>query len=107
MLIRSKTNLVKLKHPLETFLMYLFLSKTKLDETHPNVEFCICGYRIPFRKDKNSRSGSLLLYVNKNTPCKQLTAKTSLADLQIITIELDLRKQKWLINWVISLSESK
>ena len=73
------------------------LSETKLDETFTTAQFNIKGFRAPFRKDKNARSGGLLVYVNENIPCKLLSKHISPLDIQSIIFELNLRKQKWLI----------
>ena len=61
----------------------LGIAETKLDDTFPNAQFNIDGYRI-FRKDRNQHGGGLLAYVR--------------ADIsESVTLELQLNKTKCLI----------
>ena len=47
------------------------VSETKLDESFPNNQFSISGYRM-FRQDKNCFGGGLCIYVKENIASKQL-----------------------------------
>ena len=51
------------------------LSETKTDESFPDKQFCLNNFRR-FRKDRNQYRGGIMFYVNKNLPCKRLTAET-------------------------------
>ena len=42
-------------------------SETKQDETFPNQQFKISGYKI-FRRDRNKCGGGIMFYINKNIP---------------------------------------
>ena len=55
------------------------------------------GYAAPFRVDINSSSGGLLVYVNSSIPTTRLKKLKINDDLQILPIEINLRKSKWLI----------
>ena len=44
-------------------------SETKLDETFPNHQFKIHGYKM-YRRDRNKHGGGVICYVNENIPCK-------------------------------------
>ena len=49
-----------------------FLSfECKLDDTFPNKQFHINGFKI-FRCDRNRYEGGLMLYVHEGIPCKLL-----------------------------------
>lgn len=55
---------------------FLFFSvrkgtKTKIDSSFSNSQFCLAGYRM-FKHDRNSFGGGLYIYVNENIPEKQL-----------------------------------
>ena len=75
----------------------LVLAETTLDESHPSSEFYMDDYRKPFRRDKTRYSGGLLIYVNEDIPSRELNHHTCPNDIQHIVIELNLRKQKWLV----------
>ena len=70
-----------------TFDIFL-VCETKIDSFFPNQQFCIPEYRI-FRKDRNSRGGELLFYVNLDFNCKVLFYQTR-HDFEILVLELKL-----------------
>ena len=75
----------------------LVILKTKLDSSFPNSQFEVDGYKSPFRKDRNSNGGRLLIYVKDDTPSCELSDHLPLPDnIEIIATELNFRKQKWL-----------
>ena len=74
------------------------ISETKINPSFPNAQFCYKGYGNPYRKDRSlGAGGGLLLYVNENIPSRKLNAHSVPADIEIICVELNLRKQKWII----------
>ena len=75
----------------------LTIAETKLDNSFPEAQFCLEGYKKPFRLDDTRNSGGLLVYVNNNIPSRRLHLFNFASDIQIIPIELNFRKQKWLI----------
>ena len=75
----------------------LAIAETKLDDSFPEGQFIKQGYKKPYRFDKSSRSGGLLVYVRSDIPSKLLTSFAFQKDIQIITIELNLHRQKWLV----------
>ena len=75
----------------------LTIAETKLDDSFPDSQFCLEGYKKPFRLDDTGNSGGLLVYVNNNIPSRRLHLFKFASDIQIIPIELNFRKQKWLI----------
>ena len=72
-------------------------AETKLDSSFPNSNFLIPGYNTPYRLDVNSNSGGILVYIKETIPSKELKSILIPKDLQIIPIEINLRKSKWLI----------
>ena len=54
------------------------------------------GFKKPYRFDATAVSGGLLTYVNESIPSRVLPHRLP-PDIQCIPIELNLRKQKWLI----------
>ena len=49
-------------------------SETKIDETFPNQQFKISGYKM-FRRDANKHEESTMFYINKNLPCKTVNVE--------------------------------
>ena len=72
------------------------VAETKLDSSFPTTQFVIQGFYNPLRLDINRRSGGLLIYVKGSIPARVLTSFSTLADIQIIAFEINLRKEKWL-----------
>ena len=50
----------------------LLISETKLDDTFPLGQFLINGYSAPYRLDRNSFGGGLMLYIREGIPYKTL-----------------------------------
>ena len=55
------------------------------------------NYGIPYRFDRNSNGGGLLLYVREDIPSKFLKVKSD-CNIECICVEVNLRKRKWFIN---------
>ena len=49
----------------------------------------------PYRFDRNSKGGGLLLYLREDMPSKILNCGSN-CDIEILVIEINLRKRKWL-----------
>ena len=74
----------------------LAVSETRLDSSLPTWQFNLPGFRTPYRKDLSAKSGGLLVYVNSNIPSKVLKIPDCPSDIQMIPVEINLKKQKWL-----------
>ena len=72
------------------------VSESKLDHTFPSNQFRINGYEM-FRLDRNRFGGGLILYINKNIPCKPLQEHANLPNCEVIAIEFYQNNQKWLL----------
>ena len=72
------------------------IAETKLDQSFPESQFACDGFKKPYRFDVTNSSGGLLLYVNESIPSRLLPHSLP-TDIQCIPIELNLRKQKWLV----------
>ena len=75
----------------------LALAETKLDKSFPKTQFLINGYREPYRLDVNDKSGGLLVYVNENIPSRLLDHIPIKDDMQVVPVEINIRKQKWVV----------
>ena len=75
----------------------LIVSETKIDDSLTNNQFMISGYSMPFREDRNSHGGGLLIYVREDIPCKRLKANLALGDIECIFLDLNIRNNKWFL----------
>ena len=74
--IRNKFDL--LMNIIKNDIDILMISETKIDSSFPISQFTMTGYSIPFRIDRTSHGGGILLFVRKEIPCKiKLTAMQS------------------------------
>ena len=73
------------------------ISETKLDSSFPNDQFYMKSYSKPYRLERNSKGGGIILYVRKDIPSKLIHSSCTSHDKEYFLVELNLRKQKWLI----------
>ena len=69
----------------------LMISETKLDSSFPTGQFLINGYSEPFRIDRKSQGGAIMLYVREDIPSKLLGVETS--PTEGFYVEINLRKK--------------
>ena len=67
------------------------------ETTFPKNQFLIHGYSPPFRQDRNSNGGGVMIYVREDFPCKMLSKHDTPDDFESIVLELNLRKVKWFL----------
>ena len=72
------------------------VSESKIDHTFPSNQFGINSYKI-FRLDRNRFGSGLILYINKNIPCKTSQEHIHLPNFEVIGIEFYQNNQKWLL----------
>ena len=65
----------------------LMVSETKLDSPFPQAQFTIEGYAPPFRYDKNSYGGGILLFIREDIP-KKIISITPFKDFKGTFVEL-------------------
>ena len=78
-----------------TFDIFL-ISETKIDDSFPNAQFKIEGYKT-FRKDRDAFGGGLLFYVNEKLNCRSLEIYLFNATIKILPLEFRLLNSKWLL----------
>ena len=93
--IRNKFD--TLKYIVENNIDILILSETKLDDSFPLAQFRLHGFSSPYRFDRNSRGGGILMYIREDIPSKLLDIKSD-CNIESITVKINLRKGKWLLN---------
>ena len=115
----TSTKCIKAKHPKNLFFGHLnvnsirnkfvsnrelikcifdifLISATKIDDSFPNAQFKIEGYKS-FRKDRDAFGGRLLFYVNEKLNCRSLENCLSITFIEILPIKRRLLNSKWLI----------
>ena len=50
----------------------LMISETKLDDSFPKGQFIIKGFSEPYRLDRNSKGGGIMLLIREDIPSKLL-----------------------------------
>ena len=77
----------------------LVLSESKLNESHTNAQLSLVGFNEPFRRDRINEDGGggVVIYVRSDIPSRELKKHTSSDDFEGIFIELNFRKNKWLL----------
>ena len=74
----------------------LMISEIKIDNSFPICQFTMTGYSIPFRLDRTSHGGGILLFVREDIPSKIIKTDRD-ADFEGIFVEINLRKKNWLL----------
>ena len=72
----------------------LMISETKLDPSFPTGQFHIHGFSEPYRFDRNSNGGGILLYIREVIPAKLISTKMK---IEGFFVEINLRKKRWLL----------
>ena len=75
----------------------LIIAETKLDSSFRSGQFMINGFRQPIRLDVSSNSGGLLVYIRNGIISKQFKDLEIPSDIEIVPVEINIRKQKWLL----------
>ena len=71
----------------------LMISETKLDNSFPTAQFLLHGFSAPYRLDRNSKGGGILLYIREDIPSRLLNSKLK-TGIETFTVEINLRKRK-------------
>ena len=71
----------------------LTVSETKIDDSFPNRQFLIDGYTAPYRLDRNSVGGGILVYVREDVSSKLISV--NFQNREGFFLEMNLRKKKW------------
>ena len=72
----------------------VLISETKLDDSRLFAQFLLDGFSKPYRLDRCSNGGEIVLYIKDDIPsCLLLNSSKT----ECIFAEINLRKKKWLI----------
>ena len=67
----------------------------KVDESFPNQQFRINGYKM-FRRDRDWFGGGLTFYGNEQIPIKALSLESIPMDIELILLEFTVKNRRWL-----------
>ena len=73
------------------------ISETKIDGTFPTSQFLMSGYSNVYRLDRNDKGGGIMLFVKDNLITFPVSGFCFSEKTDIFCVELNLRKQKWLV----------
>ena len=93
--IRNK--FIAIKEAINNNLDIIIFSETKLGETFTNSQFLIPGYKPPYRLDVSETSGGILVFIREDIRSRPLNKYKIPTDIQLIPIEINLKKQKWIL----------
>ena len=65
----------------------LMISETKLDDSFPTTQFLLHGFSAPYRLDRNSKGGGILLYIREDIPSRLLNS-ISKTGIETISVEI-------------------
>ena len=71
----------------------LLISET-IDDSFPSAQFLLDGFSKPYRLDRCSNGGGILLYIRDDIPSRLLSNSNK---TESIFTEINFRKKKWLI----------
>ena len=72
----------------------LLISETKLDDSFPSAQFLLDRFSKPYRLDRCSNGGGILLYIRDDAPARHLSNSNK---TESTFAEINFRKKKWLI----------
>ena len=75
----------------------IVITETKLDDTFPTSQFLMEGYSTPFRFNRDSMGGGVIIFVREDIPCRRLKPHDFPNNFEGIILEINLRKVKWLL----------
>ena len=81
------------------------ISKTKIHESFPEKNFLIQGFSTPYRLDRDSKIGEIMLYVRADIPSNLLAFQDK--PIESPFIELNLQNTKIAINCSDTLHKSE
>ena len=75
----------------------LMISETKTDDAFPDSQFLIEGFSSPYRLDRTSKGGRILLYIREDIPSKYIKNVKIDKSFEGFFVEINLRSKKWLL----------
>ena len=82
----------------------LVVTESKLDDTFPDSQFHIPGYKykVHFRKGRNKLGGGITVFVRNDIPCKKSDVRIP-EDIEALFLEINLTQNDCTVNAIIHL----
>ena len=87
----------QLKETLLKYINILVVTETKLDETFLGSLFLTDGFFKPYRLDRNKIGCGIMIFIHNTISSKILEKHIFAIDVESISVELNLKKCKWLL----------
>ena len=75
----------------------LMISENKTEGIFPDLQFLIKGFSVPYRLDRITKGGGILLYIREDILSKRIKKVTFDMPFERFFIEIILRSKKWLL----------
>ena len=75
----------------------LLVPETKLDDSFPTAEILLDGFSKPYRLDRCSNGGGLILYIRDDISSRLLTNLRLADNVECLFTEINIRNKKWLL----------
>ena len=75
----------------------MIFTEAKLDASYPYAQLKIDGFKKPYRLDRNTNGGGVMIYVREDIPSDRLNKHNTPTNVEAIFVEINLRKNKLLL----------
>ena len=75
----------------------LLINETKIDSTFPVNQFYFNGYNVPYRNDRNTNGGGILVYIRDDIGSPIIGCENLPSSFEGLVIELSFNLKKWLL----------
>ena len=82
-----------LTNSVSEYIDILMISETKLGDTFPYALYHLKDFSNPYRLDRNSHGGRILVYVRNNIPSNLVKLDQNFANFEGFFIEFELSKK--------------
>ena len=84
----------------------LLISETKPHDYFLTAQFQIKGFSCSYRYDRNGKGGGLLLYIRNDIQSRLLICKSE-CNIETLSVEVNLSRRKWHLNFSYNPHESQ
>ena len=75
----------------------LLITETKIDSTFPVNQFYLNGYNVPYRNDRNTNGGGILVYIRDDIRSRIIKCENLPISFEGLVVELSFNLKKWLL----------
>ena len=75
----------------------LLITETKMDSTFPLKQFYVNGYNVPYRHDRNTNGGGILVCVRDDIRPRIIECENLPSSFEGLAIEISFNLKKWLL----------